>query len=306
MAFAMIGSSVSSQLVDLEIADVGGAFSVSSDNASWISCAATMAEAAAIPIAGILMRAVTLRRLVIYTAAIFALSALLSLLLTHETGLLAVRAIQSYCGGIISVLMFLAVMMSLPPGPQRALGLSVFAFSSSAPSAIAAWVGAVVTEQFGWQGLYYFDVAWSLVLVALAVGLLPPAARAMRPSEIDWPGYALLAIGCAALVLFMKQGDRFFRLESPIIVRAGIAAAVLIPAAVCVFAIRRRPLIDLSLMKTSFGWAVTLATFYRFGLVMAAFVVPQALTRLQGFRITEVADANIWMFWAECAAFPLA
>jgi DHA2 family multidrug resistance protein len=59
-------------------------------------------------------------------------------------------------------------------------------------------------------------------------------------------------------------------------------------------------------MKTTFGWAVTLATFYRFGMVMTAFVVPQVLTRLQGFRVTEIADANIWMFWAECAAFPLA
>jgi DHA2 family multidrug resistance protein len=39
---------------------------------------------------------------------------------------------------------------------------------------------------------------------------------------------------------------------------------------------------------------------------MTAFVVPQALMRLQGFRMPEIADANIWMFWAECVAFPLA
>jgi DHA2 family multidrug resistance protein len=39
---------------------------------------------------------------------------------------------------------------------------------------------------------------------------------------------------------------------------------------------------------------------------MAAFVVPQALTRLQGFRIEQIADANIWMFWAECVAVPVA
>jgi DHA2 family multidrug resistance protein len=34
--------------------------------------------------------------------------------------------------------------------------------------------------------------------------------------------------------------------------------------------------------------------------------VPQTLTRLQGFRIPEIADANIWMFWAQCVGFPLA
>jgi hypothetical protein len=37
-------------------------------------------------------------------------------------------------------------------------------------------------------------------------------------------------------------------------------------------------------MKSNFGWAVTLATFYGFGMVMTAFVVPQALIRLQNFR----------------------
>jgi DHA2 family multidrug resistance protein len=56
----------------------------------------------------------------------------------------------------------------------------------------------------------------------------------------------------------------------------------------------------------TFGWAIAIATFYRFGLVMTAFVVPQALTRLQGFRIDQIADANIWTFWAQCVSFPLA
>jgi hypothetical protein len=75
----------------------------------------------------------------------------------------------------------------------------------------------------------------------------------------------------------------------------------------CSSILRRRPLLDLGLMATpTFGWAIALATFYRFGLVMTAFVVPQALTRLQGFRIEQIADANIWTFWAQCFSFPLA
>jgi len=129
----------------------------------------------------------------------------------------------------------------------------------------------------------------------------------MRLSNIDWLGYVIVAVGCAALILFMKQGDRFFWLESPTITRAGILAAIVIPAAVLVQVLRKHPLMDLSLLgKPTFGWAVTLATLYRFGLVMSAFVVPQALMRLQGFRLPEIAEANIWMFWAECFAFPLA
>src|SRR5271170_56631 len=88
---AMVGSSISSQLVDLAIADVGGAFSVSSDEASWIACIATMAEVAAIPIAATLVRAVSLRTLVLWTAAVYVVCAFCSLHAGSEQGLLVLR-----------------------------------------------------------------------------------------------------------------------------------------------------------------------------------------------------------------------
>src|SRR5437879_2163537 len=67
VAIGMVGSSISSQLVDLAIADVGGALSVSSDEASWIACIATMAEVVGIPLAALLVRALSLRVVVIWT-----------------------------------------------------------------------------------------------------------------------------------------------------------------------------------------------------------------------------------------------
>jgi DHA2 family multidrug resistance protein len=307
IAIAMVGSSISSQLVDLAIADVGGGFSISADQASWIACVATMAEVAGIPIAATLVRALSLRTLALWSGSIFALCAYASLHAGSEDGLLVLRAMQSFCTGIISVLLFVTVMATLPRGAARNIGLAVFAFASTAPSALNASVGGFMTERFGWRGLYYFDLAWSLVFLGLAWWIIRPTPRAMRIRDIDWLGYILLSIGLAALIVFLKQGDRFFWLESPVIMQAGIIAAIFIPAAMLVFLNRTHPLIDLRLFaKPTFGWAIFLATCYRFGLVMAAFVVPQALTRLQGFRIVQIADANIWMFWAECAAVPLA
>lgn len=307
IAVAMVGSTISSQLVDLDIADIGGGFSVSADDASWIASVATMAEVVSIPIAAILVRALSLRRVAVYSAALYVVCACLSLLVSREDGLIVLRAMQSFCSGTMSVLMFVSVMATLPPGFARSVGLALFAFASTAPTALNASAGAFVTERWGWQGLYFFDMAWSLTFLALAWRFLRPAPRAMRLSEIDWLGYLILAIGLAALILFMKQGDRFFWLDNPIIRGAGLIAAIAIPLALVLFLKRRRPLLDLGLMATpTFGRAIALATFYRFGLVMTAFVVPQTLTRLQGFRIEQIADANIWTFWAQCFSFPLA
>jgi DHA2 family multidrug resistance protein len=307
IAVAMVGSTISSQLVDLDIADVGGGFSVSADDASWIASVATMAEVVSIPIAAILVRALSLRRVAVYSAALYVVCACLSLFAAGEDGLMVLRATQSYCSGTMSVLMFVSVVATLPPGFARNIGLALFAFASTAPTALNASAGAFVTELWGWQGLYYFDITWGLIFLVLAWRFLRPAPSMIRLSEIDWLGYVILAIGLAALILFMKQGDRFFWLDNPVVRHAGIVAAIAIPLALVFFLLRRRPLLDLGLMATpTFGWAIALATFYRFGLVMTAFVVPQALTRLQGFRIEQIADANIWTFWAQCFSFPLA
>ena len=307
MAVAMVGSTISSQLVDLDIADIAGGFSVSVDNASWIACVATMAEVASIPIAALLVRALSLRRVAIGAASLYLVGAGLSLAAPGEDGLIALRALQSFGSGTLSVLMFVSVMATLPPGFARSVGLALFAFASIAPTALNASAGAFVTERWGWQGLYYFDIAWGVTFLLLAWRLLRPAPRAMRLAEIDWLGYLPLAVGLAALILFMKQGDRFFWLDNATIRRAGLVAALALPLALLFLAVRRRPLLDLGLIATpTFGWAIALATFYRFGLVMTAFVVPQALMRLQAYRLPEIADASIWTFWAQCVSFPLA
>ena len=78
IAVAMVGSTISSQLVDLDIADIAGAFSVSADDASWIACVATMAEVVSIPIAAILVRALSLRRVAVYSASLYVVCACLS------------------------------------------------------------------------------------------------------------------------------------------------------------------------------------------------------------------------------------
>ncbi len=193
IAVAMVGSTISSSLVDLDIADIAGGFSVSANEASWIACAATMAEVVSIPIAALLVRALSLRKVAVYAASLYVLCACLSLLVSGEDRLIVLRAMQSYCSGTMSVLMFVAVVVILPPGFARNIGLALFAFASTAPTALNASTGAFVTERWGWQGLYYFDITWSLTFLLLAWRFLRPTPRAMRLSQIDWLGYVTLA-----------------------------------------------------------------------------------------------------------------
>jgi hypothetical protein len=90
-------------------------------------------------------------RMVLRTAAVYVVCAFGSLLAGSEQAPLVLRTIQSFCSGILSVLMFVTVAAALPPGPARNVGLAAFAFASTAPVALNA-LGAFVTERFGWRG----------------------------------------------------------------------------------------------------------------------------------------------------------
>ena len=134
------------------------------------------------------------------------------------------RAMQSFCSGTLSVLMFVSVMATLPPGLRAVSG------SPSSPShqphrPRSMPPPAPLSPNAGAGRVCIFSTSLRrLIFLVLAWRFLRPAPRAMRLSEIDWLGYVVLAVGLAALIMFMKQGDRFFWLDNPIIRHAGLSA----------------------------------------------------------------------------------
>ena len=70
---------------------------MSADDASRIACVAPMAEVVSMPIAAILVRALSLRQIAVYGASLYVVCACLSLLVSGEDGLIVLRAMQSYC-----------------------------------------------------------------------------------------------------------------------------------------------------------------------------------------------------------------
>ena len=303
----LILSGISFQASSFAIGDQAGGWHVSADTASWYSTAYAMAEAAILPLAPLLITACSMRRVAAIAASLFAAAALL--LLTQDSPQLAValRAIQGAASGIIAVTMMVGVMQSMPPGPSRNLGLALFAFASSVSTGFGAWASAWLS-QLGWHGLFGFDLAWTLAYIAGVLAVLPRTPlRAELLREADWPGTLVLAASLALGLLVLNQGERRFWWDSDLITWAAILAMSLFGASLILMALRPRPLLDLTLLaRRSFGWAILGALMFRFGLLVCGFVMPQVLTRLQGFRDTQIAGATLWQIAAHLLAFPLA
>ena len=123
--------------------------------------------------------------------------------------------------------MAFTLIITLLPKAKQPVGLALFALSATFAPAIGPTIGGYLTENWGWQYIFYVN----LVPGALMIGMLwfsleskPMKLGMLR--EGDWPGVITMAIGLGALQTVLEEGNKDDWFGSAFIVRLSIIAAV--------------------------------------------------------------------------------
>ena len=308
VAIGCVAAVTTGQIGGLVLSDVAGGLGVSLDNASWLTTVFLAAQAFSVPLAPVLTMAIGPRRVLIAAATIVCAGAFIEVSSADFATVLVSRALQGGGSGMFSIMTMLLVMQSFPPGQGQREGLLVFAAATSVGLGLSASLGGIFVTTFAWTGPALFNLAWAgimLVAVLWAFPSQPAKLKVLRTTH--WAGYLLFASGCAALVVALMQGNRRFWFESEIVTVAlaiGLSLSIL---AVLELMRSKNPFIELRLLAVpTFGGAIFMALTLRFALLVVAFVVPQYLTRLQDFRVENIAHVTIWLLPIHALAFPLA
>ncbi|MFY0310479.1 MFS transporter [Leisingera sp. D0M16] len=307
-AFGCIASTLSSQIGALSIGDVAGAMGMPANSASWLPTLYLSVQAVSVPLVPISVIAFG-PRAVLLTAALAMIFGSLAELAGQDILLVVVaRVIQGAAAGVFPIMTMLLVMRSFPPGKGQREGLLVFAASTSIALGVAASAAGWMLTEFSWQAPVAFQLIWA-GLAFLAVWSLFPA----QPANIavlrnaDWRGYLLLSFGTALLVAGLLQGERLFWFESRVITSLVVSGSVLLSAGAVWLLTSETPFVQIRLLAIpTFGWSIFMAVALRFALLVVAFVVPQYLFRLQGYRPENLADITIWILPFHLVGFPLA
>jgi DHA2 family multidrug resistance protein len=113
--------------------------------------------------------------------------------------MIAMRAFQGFFGGVLIPMAFTLVFTKLPQ-QQKAIGLAMFALAVTFAPAIGPTIGGYLTENYGWQTIFFVNVVPTAVMVAMLYFTLerqPMQLGLLR--EADWLGIATMAIGLSAL-----------------------------------------------------------------------------------------------------------
>jgi MFS transporter, DHA2 family, multidrug resistance protein len=294
------------QIVNASLADIQGAIGAGIDDGGWISTSYLIAEIVVIPLSGWLAQVFSVRVYLLTNAVLFLAFSAACALAQDLPQMIVLRALQGFCGGVLIPMAFTLIITLLPKAKQP-IGLAMFAVSATFAPAIGPTIGGYLTENWGWQYIFYVN----LVPGALMIGMLwfSLDAKPMKLSllrEGDWPGVITMAIGLSALQTVLEEGNKDDWFGSAFIVRLSIIAVVALALFLWVELTSAKPLLNLRLLaRRNFGFGILANFLLGVALYGSVYILPVYLARIQGYNSEQIGMVLAWTGLPQLVLIPL-
>src|SRR4051812_30052023 len=294
------------QITNASLLNIEGGIGTGIDNGAWISTSYLIGEIVVIPLTDYLSRVFSFRRFMLTNSVLFALFSM-GCAFTHDLGsMIVMRGLQGFAGGILIPMAFTMVLTKLPKA-QQPIGLALFALSVTFAPAIGPTIGGYLTENYGWQTIFFVNTPPTIVMViALASTLEKTPMQLSLLREGDWAGIVTMAIGLSALQTVLEEGNKDDWFESPFIVNLAIVAAVFLAAFVVIELTVQKPLVNLRLLKRrNFGVGVLVNVLVGFALFGTVYILPQYLGQVQRYNAEQTGNVLAWTGLPQLLLIPL-
>jgi len=220
--------------------------------------------------------------------------------------MIVLRAVQGFSGGILIPMAFTLIITLLPRAKQP-IGLALFAISATFAPAIGPTIGGYLTENFGWEYIFYVNVVPGAVMIGmLYVSLESKPMNLSLLREGDWTGIITMAIGLSALQTVLEEGNKDDWFGSPFIVRLAIVAGVALPLFVVVELVGKKPLLNLRILfRRNFGFGVLANFLLGVALYGSVYILPVYLARIQGYNSEQIGMVLAWTGLPQLLLIPL-
>jgi DHA2 family multidrug resistance protein len=294
------------QIVNASLADIQGAIGAGIDDGGWISTAYLIAEIVVIPLSAWLARVFSVRVYLLTNAILFLAFSVACAFAANLGQMIVLRAVQGFTGGVLIPMAF-TIIITLLPKAKQPVGLALFALSATFAPAIGPTIGGYLTENWGWQYIFYVNLVPGAIMVAMlwfALDRAPMQLNLLR--EGDWLGIATMAIGLAALQTVLEEGNKDDWFGSPFIVRLSIIAVVALSLFLVIELTAKKPLLNLRLLgRRNFGFGILANFLLGIALYGSVFILPVYLALIQGYNSEQIGMVLAWTGLPQLVLIPL-
>ena len=294
------------QIVNASLADIQGAIGAGIDDGGWISTSYLIAEIVVIPLSGWLAQVFSIRIYLLTNAVLFLAFSAACAFAQDLPQMIVLRAFQGFSGGVLIPMAFTLIITLLPKAKQP-VGLALFAISATFAPAIGPTIGGYLTENWGWQYIFYVNLApGALMIGMLWFSLEPKPMKLALLREGDWPGVITMAIGLSALQTVLEEGNKDDWFGSAFIVRLSIIAAVALALFLAIELTSRKPLLNLRLLaRRNFGFGILADFLLGVALYGSVYILPVYLSRIQGDNAEQIGMVLAWTGLPQLVLIPL-
>src|SRR6516165_4797453 len=294
------------QIVNASLADIQGAIGAGIDDGGWISTSYLIAEIVVIPLSGWLAQVFSIRVYLLTNAVLFLILSAACALAPALPQMIVLRAVQGFTGGVLIPMAFTLIITLLPRAKQP-VGLALFALSATFAPAIGPTIGGYLTENFGWQYIFYVNLVPGAIMVGMLwYALEPKPMKLSLLREGDWAGIITMAIGLSALQTVLEEGNKDDWFGSPFIVKLSVIAAVALIAFLVIELSVDKLLLNLRLLvRRNFGFGMLANFLLGVALYGSVFILPQYLSRIQGYNAEQIGMVLAWTGLPQLVLIPL-
>lgn len=298
-------STLNGRLSSFGLSDIRGAMHAGFDEGAWITTAQTSAQMLIAPVAVWAGAAYGPRRVLMAAALAFAVTSALTPLSPNLPTLLSLQFLGGLASGFFVPLTLSFVLRSMPPR-YWAYGVAIYALNLELSLNISASLEGWYSENASWRWIFWQNTPLALgMALCLHYGIArtPPGDR--PPTDLF--GLASLGIGLALIYAGLDQGNRLDWLGSGAVAGLLAAGAVLVAAFFVHEMVAKNPLIDLKIVFAKpMPRLLLLIAFLRLTILATAYLIPQYLQAVRGYRALEVGNTLLWIAAPQLVICPLA
>jgi len=299
---AVIGSCIGAfmavldiQITNSSLPNIQGALGAGVDEGSWISTAYLIAEIITIPLTAFLSRVFSVRRYVLVNAVLFVIFSVGCAFAQDLGSMILFRAAQGFTGGTLIPMAF-NIILSVLPKSKQAIGLAIFSITAVFAPAIGPAIGGYLTDNFGWQYIFYLNVIPGIILLALLSYSIEPSPMQLDLLKGgDWFGIVFMAIGLGNLEYVLEEGQRKDWFGSDLIRNSAVIAAIFLTIFFFIEFRRKNPLLTLRLFgRRNFGLGSVANFALGFALYATIYLIPLYLSTTQSYSASQIGGVLIW------------
>jgi MFS transporter, DHA2 family, multidrug resistance protein len=289
-------ATVNGRLISVGLPDLRGALGLGVDEASWIPTAYNMAMMFIGPFSVYLGGLLGVRRVLLWSAAIFILCSLLLPFSPNLTVMLFLQVVSGLSSGTFYPLTFTYALRALPLR-YVVYALGVYPLDIVGATGLAVPLEALLTEHLSWHWIFWVSALIApVMMICIYLAVPNPPERAGPKPAISWRGFLYGCLGLALIYGALDQGERLDWLNSGVIVGLLATGVFLLVVSVIRRWLSPNPLVNPMFLANRNTLILAACLFsFRFALLAIAFLIPALLGTTQGYRPLETGRAMLWL-----------